>query len=287
MRNKLLHIFFLLCFCTLGIGQANTPLENGTLRRARTHCINNPEKSREIIYEYSNGRLFRTSRYSNTLLTIYEELQYNQFGNEEKQVHYDYYDDIVRIKLSTYDSKQRLVEEKTLNKDEELQQIFEYDSLSRIIAEKYFRDPYEPNISCYYFLYEYSGENLVRKSFYQDCSLRSYELNIYDERNRKIKTEFYSHGSMSKYILYTYNDSILTGELTYSLSRGTRLISEKIFVYNGDKQLIEIIADGKLIKRNHYENKRLIRTENYAVNKLQRLPAGICSNNVVEYEYYK
>ena len=287
MNNKLLTIFIFVFYCSLGIGQTSEPLESGVLRKKTIRCMNDPEKFREIIYEYSNGKLVGITNYSNTLLTDYEVIQYNQFGNEEKRTYYGSKDEIIRTILTSYDSKQKLLGKKQMNNNGQIVNIKEYDILSRIVADNYFRDPYQPDVSCYYFLYEYSGENLVKKSFYMNCALRSYEINIYDNFNKKIKTEFYSYDRLTKYIVFKYDDSKLTQELTYDRSRDTKLISEKKYIYNADNQLTEIIENGNLMKKNYYADKKLVRSENYdyTMSRVPR-PDSFCKNNIVEYEYY-
>lgn len=286
MNNKLLNTIILFFCCSLCIGQPSKLLGSGVLRKRTIRCMNDPEKFREIVYDYSNGKLVGITNYSNALLTDYEVIQYNQFGNEEKRTYYDSNDQIIRRVLTSYDSEQRLMKKKQLNSNGRIVNIKEYDRLSRLVADNYFREPFQPDDSCYYFLYEYSCENLVKKSFYMNCALRSYEINTYNDYNKKVKTEFFSYDRLTKYIIFKYDENKLVNELTYSGLKSKKLISEKNYIYNTDNQLTEIIENGNLIQKNHYAENRLMRSENYDYTKGVPRPGSFCKNNIVEYEYY-
>jgi len=284
MNKKLISIFLFLLYCNLGIGQLNKTPKKGTLKKEIIHCISKPEKTREIIYDYSNGNLSRIDNYLNNSLTSYTKIEYNHYGNEVKRTFYSSHDKIIRFTLSTYDLKQRLEERKILNDNNGLELIYEFDTLARLVTEKYFRDPYT-NISCHKIIYEYSGRNLVKRLLYTDCSLKSYEIIIYDDQDRKVKTEFYSYDNLIKYIVYKYQSNNLTNELTYDVLRDEKLTFEKEYIFNSNDQLVEVIENSKLVKKNHYENKRLIRSENYSRILIPR-PGGRCKDYVVIYEYY-
>ncbi len=285
MVNIFKIIIILLTYCSICVGQNETLVSDNLYKETR-RCISDPEHFQEVIFEYSSGKLSRIINYSNTLLYSYEDIIYNQFGNEEKRITYNYDDDIQTTIVSTYDFKQKLLERKSLNNKEEVKIFYQYDTLSRIVAEKYFNDSYNPDISDYYILYEYTGENLVKKSTYKNSSLRAYELYFYDNNNNKVKTEFYSNDLITSYIVYKYSDNMLTNEYRYNSSNGERFIFEQAYLYNFEKQLIEIIRNGVQMRKNFYENKRLIRSETYESFHGQRANE-YCPIRIVEYEYFK
>ncbi len=285
MKNKLLILNFILFWGILCLGQSVNHPGKGLLKKKTMSCSAAPEEFWETIYEYNNGKLVGINGYYNTELNQYEVIKYNQAGKEYKHISYSANGEIYQTENTEYDSKQRILNRNQLDKDNVIKLVYEYDTLSRLIAENYYNDSFNPEISCNYYLYDYLNKRFIKKSYYVDCSLRSYEVDTRDNLNRKTKTEFFFNDVKSGTDVYKYADTLLVYERSYD--RGEQLTCEIQYIYNPENQLTETIIDGRLIEKNFYENQRLKRTERYKydVPMIPRPPA--CSGtDIIEYEYY-
>ena len=284
----LLIISIILFWGIICLGQSVNHTGKGLLKRKTMslNCDTYPEEFWETIYEYTNGRVVGINEYHNKLLNRYEVIKYNQSGKEFKHISYSSGGEIIQTELTGYDSKQRIQNRKQFDKDNVIKLEYEYDTLSRLLAEEYNNETFNPDISCNYYLYDYSNKRFIKKSYYVDCSLRSYEVDTRDNLNRKTKTEFFLNDVKSGSVVYIYTDTLLIYERSYD--RGERLTCEMQYIYNPENQLTETIRDGRLLEKNFYENQRFIRTERYKyIDTMYPRPTACSGTDIIEYEYYQ
>ncbi len=285
MKNNFLIVSILLFGGMLCLGQSVNHPGKGLLKKKTMSCAATPEEFSETIYKYSNGRVVVINDYYNTLLSRYEVIKYNQSGKVYKHISYSSDGEMLQTEITEYDSKQRILNRKKLDKYNVIKLVFEYDTLSRLIAENYYNDSFNPEISCNYYLYDYSNKRFIKKSYYVDCSLRSYEVDTRDNLNRKTKTEFFFNDVKSGTDVYKYADTLLVYERSYD--GGERLTCEIQYIYNPENQLTETIKDGRLTEKNFYENQRLIRTERYKYSEIMIPRPPACLYNCRNYYNYR
>lgn len=280
LSTTLIFAFLLIEIC---FGQIDSS-PKGILSKETKYYPGKPESLQETNYKYAEGKLILILNYSNTVLSGYQELYYNAIGNEIKRVYYDNNGEIQHFILTTYDAKQRLQSKRKIDINDKVEYLYEYDTINRLIFEKYptvYEDLAEV---CYYNKYIYSNNKLIEKSFYMDCNLKVLEVNLYDRTNKKTKTEIYTNGYLTKFVVYKYSGNLLIEELTFDSSNKSRPQNEICYKYENNS-LSEILDNGKIVQKNYYIDNLLIKRENYIYDMVSRPPDRL-GLSIIEYEYY-
>jgi len=284
MLNKLIAIIIIISSPFFVLGQESMQAGADRIYSEARYSLNSSKKRSETIYKYSNGKLCRVIWYNDNKIRAYKEILYNKLGNKESETKYNSHGEITNSKLLTYDSKQRLSGINKKNSKGELVETIVYDTLSRIDTIKFHDNRRACNT---YYKYEYPRKNRIKKIYYIDCYLDSYELQKYDNYNNIVKSEFYDGGNLTNYTAYRYYKKMLFSETTYKVARDTQVVSDKRYIYNRNRELIEIIKDGKTIRTNEYENNRLIAS---TIMTPVVPHGGMLYRNraiVIRYKYYK
>ena len=191
MKTQILIFFLLISF---GVKSQTIELgESDSLSIKTIYYDNNDSHLREVEYRYTNGKLYRIATYHNTELSSYTDIEFNKLGNEERRTFYTSSGEIQHILHSIYDSENRLLSKEKTDENDEFEYIYEYDTLSRIIAKKKIESPKNSNETVLNYKYEYPRQNLVKKLDYRSGDLSSYTLIYYNNRKKKVREENYNH----------------------------------------------------------------------------------------------